>query len=75
MKVLKNGPIDWMLFAASATTDIAVRDSMISQVHAYVTANLENKPFPAIYNPNNGSQISGLNSPAQGAIFAPLALT
>ena len=66
---------DWMLFAASATTDTQVRDNMIHQVYTYATSNSDNKPFPLIYNPSSGKTVTGINSPAQGAIFAPLALT
>ena len=66
---------DWMLFAASATTDTQVRDNMIHQVYTYATSRSFKSVFPLIYNPSSGSVISGGNSPAQGAIFAPLALT
>lgn len=48
-----------MLFAAATASDDAVRDSMILQVHSYVSANLGNKPFPILYNASNGSQIGG----------------
>ncbi|PAV15279.1 hypothetical protein PNOK_0904000 [Pyrrhoderma noxium] len=66
---------DWMMFAASATTDIQVRNSLINQIYNYATTDFTNKPFPIIYDPSDGQRIIGLNSPAQGAIFAPLALT
>ena len=64
-----------MMFAASATTDTQVRNSMIKQIYTYALTNFDNNPFPIIYDPSNGRRILGLNSPAQGAIFAPLALT
>ena len=64
-----------MLFAATTTTDTQVRDNMIKQVYNYAASNLSDNPFPLVYDPSNGKMISGLNSPAQGAIFAPLALT
>lgn len=47
---------------------------MINQVYNYVSANLQNKPFPILYNPSSGSQISGGAGPGVGAMFAPLAL-
>lgn len=64
-----------MLFAASATTDTRVRDNMIKQVYNYAISNSSGDPFPLIYDSSYGVSISGINSPAQGAIFAPLALT
>ena len=64
-----------MLFAASSTTDTQVRNSMIRQVYNYAITNFNSNPFPIIYDPGSGERILGLNSPAQGAIFAPLALT
>ncbi|KAL5533549.1 hypothetical protein ACEPAG_9 [Sanghuangporus baumii] len=67
---------DWMLFAASSASDTTVRDAMISQVWEYASVNSnQNLPFPISYYPNNGSWVSGQNSPAQGAMFAPLALS
>ena len=63
-----------MLFAAAAASDPPVRNSMISQVHRYATSNSSKYPFPVRYNPITGSSLSGYDSPAQGAIFAPLAL-
>ncbi|KAL5536145.1 hypothetical protein ACEPAF_4250 [Sanghuangporus sanghuang] len=66
---------DWMLFAASSASDTTVRDTMISQVWEYAAVNSDqNLPFAISYRPDNGSWIAGQNSPAQGAMFAPLAL-
>ncbi|KAL5508747.1 hypothetical protein ACEPAG_4726 [Sanghuangporus baumii] len=66
---------DWMMFAASSAFDTTVRDAMISQVWEYASANSDqNLPFPISYHPDSGSWIAGQNSPAQGAMFAPLAL-
>ncbi|KAH8111989.1 DUF1793-domain-containing protein [Phellopilus nigrolimitatus] len=65
---------DWTMFAAAIVTDTSVRDSMISLLHSYASPNLENLPFAVMYNPTNGHQLGGINSPAQGAMFAPLAL-
>lgn len=65
---------DWMLFAASAASDPSVRNAMISQVYQYAASNSTNIPFPVVYNPESGSMLSGIDSPAQGALFAPLAL-
>ena len=63
-----------MMFAASATTDTQVRNSMIKQIHNYALMNFNDSPFPIIYDPSDGQRIIGLHSPAQGAIFAPLTL-
>ncbi|KAL5508744.1 hypothetical protein ACEPAG_4723 [Sanghuangporus baumii] len=66
---------DWMLFAASSASDTTVRDAMISQVWEYASVNSnQNLPFPISYHPDSGSGVTGQNSPAQGAMFAPLAL-
>lgn len=63
-----------MLFCASIATEQDVQSTMIQQVYAYVSANLENNPLPVLYDANNGSQVSGGGSPAVGAMFAPLAM-
>ncbi|KAL5494568.1 hypothetical protein ACEPAI_29 [Sanghuangporus weigelae] len=66
---------DWMLFAASSASDTTVRDAMISQVWEYGSANSDqNLPFPISYHADSGSWVAGQSSPAQGAMFAPLAL-
>ncbi|KAH8111927.1 DUF1793-domain-containing protein [Phellopilus nigrolimitatus] len=65
---------DWTMFAAATVTDTSVRDSLISLLHAYASPNFENLPFAVMYNPTTGHQIGGINSPAQGAMFAPLSL-
>ncbi|KAL5519656.1 hypothetical protein ACEPAH_1339 [Sanghuangporus vaninii] len=66
---------DWMMFAASSASDTTVRDAMILQVWEYAAVNSDqNLPFPISYHPDSGSWIAGQNSPAQGAMFAPLAL-
>ncbi|KAH8111919.1 DUF1793-domain-containing protein [Phellopilus nigrolimitatus] len=65
---------DWTMFAAATVTDTSVRDSLISLLHAYASPNFENLPFAVLYNPTTGHQIGGINSPAQGAMFAPLSL-
>ncbi|KAH8111930.1 DUF1793-domain-containing protein [Phellopilus nigrolimitatus] len=66
--------LDWTMFAAATVTDTSVRDSLISLLHAYASPNFENLPFAVMYNPTTGHQIGGINSPAQGAMFAPLSL-
>ncbi|EJC98586.1 DUF1793-domain-containing protein [Fomitiporia mediterranea MF3/22] len=66
---------DWMMFAAASTSDISIRDAMHLQIHEYISAFLpQNLPFPILYNPRDGTQIGGENSPAIGATFANLAL-
>ncbi|KAF4598089.1 hypothetical protein EYR38_006483 [Pleurotus pulmonarius] len=75
----KHAP-DWMMFAASTTTNNATRDVLISQVYEYASSSLNNAPFSSLYNPSTGvgsssrGTGSGRASPAQGGLFALLAL-
>ncbi|KAF8992037.1 hypothetical protein BDQ17DRAFT_1370004 [Cyathus striatus] len=64
----------WTLFTAAMVTDPSLRDSLVGMVWQRAVLN-DTIPFPATYDPNNGNPISGIASPAQGAMFAPLALT
>lgn len=65
---------DWMLFSAAAVTHSTTRDFMVKQVHNTVLANQTNHPFCAAYDPTSAGCKGGQNSPAQGAMFALLAL-
>ena len=51
--------VDWTMFIAAAASDIALRDGLISRLHAYASPNLENQPFEVVYNPMSGHQITG----------------
>ena len=50
------------MFIAAAASDIALRDGLISRLHAYASPNLENQPFEVVYNPLGGHQITGAAS-------------
>ncbi|TFY68763.1 hypothetical protein EVG20_g3433 [Dentipellis fragilis] len=64
------------LFAAAAINDTGVRNSIISKVRARASLNLTSASgvFPTEYDAFAGNTTSGGASPAQGAVFAPLAL-
>ncbi|KAJ3902272.1 putative glutaminase A, partial [Lentinula edodes] len=64
----------WTLFTAGTVTDTSTRNSLVSMVHSSA-ANLKNfAPFPTTYNTSDGTIQGGTASPAQGAMFALLAL-
>ncbi|KAE9404310.1 hypothetical protein BT96DRAFT_813694, partial [Gymnopus androsaceus JB14] len=64
----------WTLFTAGTVTDPNARDILVSMVHACAT-NMNNfTVFPTAYSSSNGNYIGGAASPAQGAMFALLAL-
>lgn len=63
-----------MLFTAATATLNATRNLLIQQVHNMAASNQSNSPFCVAYDPTNGTCHSGQNSPAQGAMFALLAL-
>ncbi|KAG7452128.1 uncharacterized protein BT62DRAFT_990443 [Guyanagaster necrorhizus] len=65
----------WTMFAAGASNDTTVRDTLISLVHTKAGSNVSAGVFPLTYNPNNGSTISGQASPGQGAMFSLMALS
>ncbi|KAE9404313.1 DUF1793-domain-containing protein [Gymnopus androsaceus JB14] len=64
----------WTLFTAGTVTDPNTRDILVSMVHAGATNMNEFTVFPTAYSSSNGSYIGGAASPAQGAMFALLAL-
>ncbi|KAK0208960.1 hypothetical protein DFS33DRAFT_488996 [Desarmillaria ectypa] len=65
----------WTMFAAGASNDTTVRDTLISLVHTKAGSNVSAGVFPLTYNPNNGSTVSGQASPGQGAMFSLIALS
>ncbi|CAL1714527.1 unnamed protein product [Somion occarium] len=60
-----------IMFTASVLSDSATRDILISNIYAHVNGSLD--CFPLLYNTQNDNAL-GVSSPAQGAMFAPLAL-
>ncbi|KAK0421468.1 hypothetical protein EV421DRAFT_1884652 [Armillaria borealis] len=50
---------DWTMFAAGASSDTTVRDTLVTLVHAKVGSNTSAGIFPLSYDPSNGSTISG----------------
>ncbi|KAK0199056.1 hypothetical protein F5146DRAFT_920298 [Armillaria mellea] len=65
----------WTMFAAGASSDTTVRDTLVSLVHMKAGFNVSTGVFPLTYNPNNGNTISGQASPGQGAVFSLMALS
>jgi hypothetical protein len=64
----------WTLFTAGTVTDSSVRNSLVSMVYESAS-NLKNfTVFPTTYSTSDGSTQGGGASPAQGAMFALLAL-
>ncbi|KAI0267463.1 hypothetical protein BC834DRAFT_842651 [Gloeopeniophorella convolvens] len=64
----------WNLFAAAITPNTDLRDSLISRVHSHASSNTSAGAFPLNYDSTHGSTLGGVASPAQGAMYAPLAL-
>lgn len=54
-------PLDWMMFAAAATTDDETRNSMISMVHTYIFTPQNNTPIGPIFDPTSGENLGGSN--------------
>ncbi|KAJ7917724.1 hypothetical protein B0H13DRAFT_2322076 [Mycena leptocephala] len=68
------GRSDWTLFSAATVPDTGTRDLLISAVHKQAGSNATLGPFPNLYNVQTGANLKGFASPAQGAMFAILAL-
>lgn len=51
--------LDWLMFAAACTSDLTLRDALITHIHAYASSTLGNQPFEVVYNPLTGDQIAG----------------
>ncbi|KAK0496795.1 hypothetical protein EDD18DRAFT_1386124 [Armillaria luteobubalina] len=64
----------WTLFAAGASDNATLRDSLISRVHTKAGSNFSAGVFPLTYDPDNGTTTSGWASPGQGAMFSLMAL-
>ena len=53
--------LDWTMFIAAIASNNTLRDGLISFLHAYASPNLDSQPFAVVYNPQDGSQISGVS--------------
>ncbi|KAH8997962.1 hypothetical protein EDB92DRAFT_2111814 [Lactarius akahatsu] len=65
----------WNLFVAAMSSNQDLRTNLISRVHNRASFNTSTGVFPLSYDSTHGSTILGGASPAQGAMYAPLALT
>ncbi|KAF8885606.1 hypothetical protein BD779DRAFT_1442269 [Infundibulicybe gibba] len=64
----------WTMLTAATTTDNSTRDGLVSLVHSRAWLNTSILEFPTDYNAVSGTATGGRSSPAQGAMFALLAL-
>ncbi|KAH9022178.1 hypothetical protein EDB85DRAFT_382728 [Lactarius pseudohatsudake] len=64
----------WTLFMAAMTPDKDLSTNLISRVHSRASYNASMAVFPVFYDSTSGSATRGEASPAQGAMYAPLAL-
>jgi len=60
---------------AAMTSNQDLRTNIISRVHNRASFNVSAGAFPLSYDSTLGSTLQGVASPAQGAMYAPLALT
>ncbi|KAH8999019.1 hypothetical protein EDB83DRAFT_897501 [Lactarius deliciosus] len=65
----------WNLFVAAMSSNQDLRTNLISRIHNRASFNTSAGVFPLSYDSTHGSTILGGASPAQGAMYAPLALT
>ncbi|EMD37367.1 hypothetical protein CERSUDRAFT_114040 [Gelatoporia subvermispora B] len=66
----------WMLFYGAAATESDGLQSLISMAWNHASSNQSRGVFPTMYNLSGiGNLTGGSASPAQGAMFAPLALS
>ncbi|PCH43427.1 DUF1793-domain-containing protein [Wolfiporia cocos MD-104 SS10] len=64
----------WLMFTAATATNNTLRNQLISYVWDRASDNSTVGPFPTEYNVNSGATTQSYANPAQGALFAPLAL-
>ncbi|KAH8997909.1 hypothetical protein EDB92DRAFT_1792338 [Lactarius akahatsu] len=64
----------WTLFAAAMTPNLDLPIILISRVHSRASWNTSMGVFPVYYDSLSGLTYRGEASPAQGAMYAPLAL-
>ncbi|KAI9433035.1 hypothetical protein H4582DRAFT_2082848 [Lactarius indigo] len=65
----------WNLFVAAMSSNRDLRTNLIARVHNRASFNTSAGVFPLSYDSTHGTTIVGGASPAQGAMYAPLALT
>ncbi|KAH9063195.1 hypothetical protein EDB87DRAFT_1558516 [Lactarius vividus] len=65
----------WNLFVAAMGPNQDLRTNLVSRIHNRASFNVSAGVFPLSYDSAQGSTILGVASPAQGAMYAPLALT
>lgn len=53
--------LDWILFAAAASTDNNLRSSLIDLVHSYAFSPSNSTPFTPLYDPTTGRSLGGSN--------------
>ncbi|KAH8997908.1 hypothetical protein EDB92DRAFT_1305914 [Lactarius akahatsu] len=64
----------WTLFVVAMTSDEDLSTNLISRVHSRASLNTSVGVFPVYYDSASGLTYRGEASPAQGAMYAPLAL-
>ncbi|TDL21981.1 hypothetical protein BD410DRAFT_723660 [Rickenella mellea] len=52
-------PYDWMMLAASTSSNTATRDALVLQIHNFVTAGVTSNSFPLIYDPTSAKAGGG----------------
>ncbi|EMD37366.1 hypothetical protein CERSUDRAFT_114039 [Gelatoporia subvermispora B] len=65
----------WMLFYGAAAAEADGLQSLISMAWSHASSNQSQGVFPTTYDLSTGNLTGGSASPAQGAMFAPLALS
>jgi len=65
----------WLAFTAASVSNTTVRDTLLNMAWSHAARNITPGAFPTEYSATTGLALSGYASPAQGAMFAPLALS
>ncbi|KAI9433068.1 hypothetical protein H4582DRAFT_2082873 [Lactarius indigo] len=71
---ISNAASSWTVFVAAMTPNPDLRTNLLSRVHSRASYNASMSVFPVFYDGASGSATRGEASPAQGAVYAPLAL-
>ena len=66
--------LDWMMFAAAVTTNNTARDGVVHLLHNLAASNRSDSPFCVAFEIQTGICAGGSTSPAQGGLFALLAM-
>ena len=66
--------LDWMMFAAAVTTNNTARDGVVHLLHNLAASNRSDSPFCVAFEIQAGICAGGSTSPAQGGLFALLAM-